>query len=184
MEPMRAGRLWLIAAAASLAVAFAAGALAWVGFSSALSARLDRARDLEAAAVRPAAAARLAATLLEHRLTLVSEEASRQAAAAFSRAPSAPALEAYRLAGGSAATLASAARALAASSSNDADGEIAFLRTIRVLRQEAASSPRPGRPDPPASAGSAGVRLLWAGGFSALAALFAFCARRAARTTA
>lgn len=176
---MRPGSLWAILAGVLLLVAGTLAALAWWDFRASLATKIDRAQALEAAVVRPAAAARLTSALLEHRLTLLSEAESKAITAAFARAPAREAIEGYRRAGGRADVIASAERAFAARSSADADGEVALLRAVRLLRDESARAPAPGRADPPASARRAGSRLVWAAGMAALAAACSFAAGRA-----
>jgi hypothetical protein len=169
----------VLAIAAGVAAA-ALVLLAFLSFRAALSARIDHAASLEAAAVRPAAAARLAAELSAHRLARVTEGESRAVAGAFRRAEGDEALEAYRKAAGDPALAEEARRALAAEGTDPA-GDVAFLRAIRGLRDEAAALPAVARPEPPASARRAGVLLL-AGVASAAAA--AFCAYGAGRSRA
>ena len=163
-------------AAAGLAFA------AFLSFRAALSARLDHAA-LEAAAVRPAAAARLAEELLAHRLALVSESESRAVSGAFRRDAGAEALDAYRKADGNAALAEEARKALAAERSPEPVGDVAFLRAIRGLRAEAAQTPSSSRPQPPASATRAGWLLLSAMVAAAIAAFLAFAAGRSRPAT-
>ncbi|HVE65249.1 MAG TPA: hypothetical protein VNC59_01615, partial [Thermoanaerobaculia bacterium] len=113
-----------------------------------------------------------------HRLALVAEGDSRAVAGAFRRGAGEEALEAYRKAGGRAAVVEEAKRALAAAGSPDAAGDVAFLRAIRTLRAEAAGVPSPVRPEAPASARRAGWLLVWATVASVAAALFAYLAGR------
>ena len=82
---MRHGALAIVSAVLGIAAAGLALA-AFLSFRSAVAARLDHAEALEAAAVRPAAAARLAEELLAHRLALVSESESRAVSGAFLQA--------------------------------------------------------------------------------------------------
>jgi len=165
----------ILAIAAFLAAAGLALA-ALVSFRAALSARLDRAEDLHAVVVRPTAAARLSAALLERRLALVSEKESHAVAGAFRRAAAAEAVESYRRAGGDPKLVEEARRALEADISPDAAGDVALLRAIRGLRADAARAPSPSRPEPPASARKAGSLLLWSGAAAAAAALLAYTA--------
>ena len=158
---MRHGALAIVSAVLGIAAAGLALA-AFLSFRSAVAARLDHAEALEAAAVRPAAAARLAEELLAHRLALVSESESRAVSGAFRRNAGAEALDAYRRAQGDAALAA---------------GDVAFLRAIRGLRSEAAKSPVPSRPEPPASAARGGRFFLGAAA-AAAAAFLAFAAGR------
>jgi len=164
----------------AIAVGVVAGALlllAFLSFRAALSARIDHAASLEAAAVRPAAAARLAAELSAHRLARVTEGESRAVAGAFRRAEGDQALEAYRKAAGNPALAEEARRALAAEGTDPA-GDVAFLRAIRGLRDEAASLRAIERPEPPASARRAGTLLLAAAASAAVAAFSAYAAGR------
>ena len=177
-RPVRAGTTAKILAAGAAILAGGLALAAFLSFRAALSTRLDRASELEAAVVRPAAAARLAAELSAHRLALVSEGDSRAVAGAFRRAGADEALEAYRRAGGRAALLEEARRALAAERGPDAASDVAFLRAIRGLRAEAAAVPPPARPDPPSSAARAGWLLVWATLASGAGALLAYLAGR------
>lgn len=168
-----------ILAAAALAFAAALAIAAFLSFRAALALRLDRTQELESAVVRPVAAARLAGELAAHRLALVSEGESRAVAGAFRRADADEALDAYRTAGGKAAIVEEARRALAADRAPDAASDVAFLRAVRALRAEAAAGPSPVRPEPPSSARRAGWLLSWAIVASAAAALLAYVAGRA-----
>jgi hypothetical protein len=172
-----AATLKILAAAAGIAAA-GLGMASFLSFHGALSARLDRAASLEAAAVRPAAAARLAAELLAHRLALVSESESRAVSGAFRQTAGTTALEAYRNAQGNAALAEEARKALETGQAPEPEGDVAFLRAIRGLRREAAQVPSPARPEPPASARSAGWLLVWAAVAAGAAALSAFAAGR------
>lgn len=165
-----AGGAWLLAAGLAAA--------AFLSFRATLAVRLDRAHELESASVRPAAAARLAEELAAHRLALVSEGESRAVAGAFRGAAGEPALDAYRKAGGTAALIEEARRALAAERAPEAGSDVAFLRAIRGLRAEAAGVPSPVRPDPPSSARRAGWLLVWATVASGVGALLAYLAGR------
>lgn len=165
----------LAIAAGVAAAALALGA--FLSFRTALSARIDRVASLEAAVVRPAAAARLAAALAAHRLAQVSENESRAVSGAFRRAEGDDALEAYRKAAGSPALAEEAGKALAAERA-DPGGDIAFLRAIRGLRAEAAGVPTLSPPPPPSSAGRAGALLLAAAAAAAVAFLLAYSAGR------
>jgi len=173
---MRYGALAIVSAVLGIAAAGLALA-AFLSFRSAVAARLDHAQALEAAAVRPAAAARLAEELLAHRLALVSESESRAVSGAFRRNAGAEALDAYRRAQGDAALAEEARKALAAERSPEPVGDIAFLRAVRGLRSEAAKAPVPSPPEPPASAARGG-RLLLAAAAAAAAAFLAFAAGR------
>ncbi len=166
----------VLAIAAGVAAA-ALALLAFLSFRAALSARIDHAASLERSAVRPAAAARLAAELSAHRLARVTESESRAVSGAFRRAEGAQALQAYRKAGGNPALAEEAQRALAADGTDPA-GDVAFLRAVRGLRDEAASLPPIARPEPPASALRAGALLLGAAASAAAASLFAYAAGR------
>lgn len=161
--------------------AVALGLASFLSFRAALAARIDRVAALEGAAVRPAAAARLAAELAAHRLAQVSEDESRAVAGAFRRAEGDVALEAYRRAGGSPALLEESRRALGAGPGDPA-GDVAFLRAVRGLRGEAAALPPLERPEPPASAGRAGMLLVFAGASAAAGALLAYVAGRSRAT--
>lgn len=169
-----AARVFAIAAGVAAA---ALGLATFLSFRAALSARIDRAASLEGAAVRPAAAARLAAELAAHRLAQVSEDESRAVAGAFRRAEGNVALEAYRSAGGNPALVEESRKALEAERSDPA-GDVAFLRATRGLRQEVAALPPLRRPDPPASAGRAGALLLGAAACAAGAVFLAYAAGR------
>ncbi|PYQ36488.1 MAG: hypothetical protein DMF55_04840, partial [Acidobacteria bacterium] len=92
------------------------------------------------------------------------------------------ALDAYRRAQGDAALAEEARKALAAERSPEPVGDVAFLRAIRGLRSEAAKSPVPSRPEPPASAARGGRFFLGAAA-AAAAAFLAFVAGRS-RTAA
>lgn len=175
---MRSGATAKILAAAAVVLAAALAVAAFLSFRAALTVRLDHVLELESAAVRPAAAARLAAELAAHRLALVSEGESRAVAGAFRRADAEKALAAYGAAGGSAAIVEEARRALAADRSPDAASDVAFLRAVRALRAEAAGAPAPVRPEPPDSARRAGWLLSWAIAASGAAALLAYVAGR------
>jgi hypothetical protein len=172
----RADAAKVLAIAAGVA-AVALAVLAFLSFRAALSARIDHAASLEAAAVRPAAAARLAAELSAHRLARVTEGGSRAVAGAFRRAEGDQALQAYRKAAGNPALAEEARRALAAEGT-DAAGDVAFLRAIRGLRDEAAALPAIVRPEPPASARRAGMFLLAAAASAAVSAFGAYAAGR------
>jgi hypothetical protein len=165
--------LAIVAGVAAAALAL----LAFLSFRAALSARIDHAASLEAAAVRPAAAARLAAELSAHRLARVGESESRAVAGAFRRSDGDDALEAYRKAAGNPALAEEARRALAAERTGP-DDDVAYLRAIRGLRDEAAALPPIARPEPPASARRAGAFLLGAVACAAAAAFFAYAAGR------
>lgn len=167
----------IVAAVAAIAAA-GLGIATYFSYRSVLSARLDRAASLEAAAVRPAAAARLAEELLAHRLALVSESESRAVSGAFRQSAGNEALAAYRKAQGNAALAEEAGKALAAEHAPEPEGDVAFLRAIRGLRAESAQVPSPARPDPPASAKRAAWLLLWAAGAAAAAILSAYAAGR------
>jgi hypothetical protein len=171
-----AGAAKILAIAAGVGAALLA-LLAFASFRAALSARIDRAATLEARAVRPAAAARLAAELAAHRLAQVSETESRAVAGAFRRAEGDDALEAYRRANGKPELVEEARKALAADRTEPA-GDVAFLRAIRGLREEAASLPPLARPEPPASARRAGGLLLGAAAVAVVAGLLAHAAGR------
>jgi len=175
---VRAGTTAKILAAGAAVLAAALALAAFLSFRATLAVRLDRAYELESAVVRPASAARLAAELAAHRLALVSEGESRAVAGAFRRAAGDQALDAYRKAGGRAALVEEARRALAAEHAPDAAGDVAFLRAIRGLRAEAAGVPSPVRPEPPSSARRAGWLLVWATASSGAAALLAYLAGR------
>jgi hypothetical protein len=166
----------VLAIAAGVAAAVLA-LLAFLSFRTALSARIDRAASLEAAAVRPAAAAKLAAELSAHRLARVSEDESRAVSGAFRRSEGNDALEAYRKAGGN-PVLADEARKAIAAERTDPAGDVAFLRAIRGLREEAAALPAPARPQPPASARRAGLLLFGATSVALVAGLLAYAAGR------
>jgi hypothetical protein len=167
--------LRILTAIAGLA-AVVLGFASFLTFRSALSARLDHAASLEAAAVRPAAAARLASELAAHRLALVSESESRAVSGAFRQNAGGAALDAYRKAQGNAALVEEARKALAAEKAPEPVGDVAFLRAIRGLRAEAAEVPSPARPEPPPSAGRAGLLLAVAAGCAGLAVLLAHAA--------
>lgn len=166
-----------IFALAGGAIAAALALASFVSFRAALSTKIDRAASLESAVVRPAAAARLAAELAVHRLARVSENESRAVAGAFRSAEGDAALEGYRKAGGSAALLEEATKALAAEGT-DASADVAFLRAIRGLRAEAAETPVPARPEPPSSAGRAATLLLAASAAAVAAGLLSYAAGR------
>lgn len=173
---MRAGTTAKILAAGAVVLASVLAVSAFLSFRASLGTRLDHARELESAVVRPAAAARLAAELAAHRLALVAEGDSRAVAGAFRSAGGEQALEAYRSAGGNPAILEEARRALTAEREPEAGSDVAFLRAIRGLRAEAEAIPNLERPEPPRSASRAGRLLLWAAlasGVSTLAAFFA-----------
>jgi hypothetical protein len=178
-----AATLKILAAVAGIAAA-GLGIAAFLSFRAALSTRLDHAASVEAAAVRPAAAAGLAAELLAHRLALVSESESRAVSGAFRQSTGATALDAYRKARGSAALAEEARKALAAGHAPEPEGDVAFLRAIRGLRAEAAQMPSLARPEPPASARRAGWLLVWAAAFAGAAALSAFAAGRSRAASA
>jgi hypothetical protein len=167
-----------ILAAAAVVLGAALAITAFLSFRSALTVRLDRAQEVEANLVRPAAAGRLAAELTAHRLALVSEGESRAVAGAFRRADAEKALDAYRTAGGSPAIVEEARRALAADRAPDAASDVAFLRAVRALRTEAAGAPSPLRPEPPSSARRAGWLLSWGVAASVAAALLGYVAGR------
>lgn len=175
---MRPGATLKILAAVAAIAAAGMGVATYFSYRAALSARLDRAASLEAAAVRPAAAARLAEELLAHRLALVSESESRAVSGAFRQSAGNEALSAYRKAQGNAALAEEAGKALAAEHAPEPAGDVAFLRAIRGLRAEAAQVPSPARPEPPASAKRAGWLLLWAAVAAAVSVLLAFAAGR------
>lgn len=175
---MRLAALWKILAGGSLLAAAVLGFLSDRAFRSALAARLDRAEEIEAAAARPAAAARLASALAEHRLSLVTESESQAVSAAFRRQAGGDALEGYRRTRGSDAVIREAETALAAKRPPDDESEVAFLRAIRALREEAARAPVPRPIASPASAGEARRWLLWAGAAALAACLFAYAAGR------
>ena len=177
---MRARRVLELSALAVLLTGVAFGISSYVAFRQALSARLDRALAIEAAATRPGAAARLASALAERRLALVTENESTAVSGAFRRETGTAELEAYRKAGGDPSVAREAEKALAARKPAEADGDVAFLRAMRRLREEAERMPVPARPVPPASAGAAGRRLLWFGAAAVAAALLARAAGRAA----
>jgi hypothetical protein len=174
MSWARAAKVLAIAAGVAAAVL---ALLAFLDFRTALSARIDHAASLEAAAVRPAAAARLAAELSAHRLARVSEDESRAVSGAFRRAEGNDALEAYRKAGGTPA-LAEEARKAITAERTDPGGDVAFLRAIRGLREEAAALPALARPEPPASARRAGALLLAAATAAVVGGLLAYVAGR------
>jgi len=178
---MRGKETAKIGAIAAGVAAAALGLASFLSFRAALAARIDRVAALEGAAVRPAAAARLAAELAAHRLAQVSEDESRAVAGAFRRAEGHVALEAYRRAGGSPALLEESRRALEAAP-RDPAGDVAFLRAVRGLREEVAALPPLSRPEPPASAGRAGMLLVLAGAFAAAGALLAYAAGRSRAT--
>lgn len=171
--------LGLLALTASLG-AIGAGLFSYLAFRDALSARLDRAARVEAAAVLPGAAARLGAALAERRLALVTEDESTAVSGAFRRETGKAELEAYRRAGGSAEVIREAERALAATGPAGPDGDVPFLRAVRRLREDAARMPVPSRPEPPVSARTAGRRLLWACAAGITALLLAHASGRAA----
>lgn len=148
----------------SLIACLVLGALAYLSFRLALRARLDRAQTSEAASGRPAAAARLEAALALHRLSLVAEKESLAVSAAFRRADASETVEAYRRAGGDAALLEEARKAL----SGD---EVALLRAVKGLREEARAAPLPPPPQEPSTARMAGPLLIAAGVCACLAAL-------------
>ncbi len=175
---MRAARIWTTGAAAAFLGAVSFGTAAYLSFREALSARIERAVRIEASAAKPGAAARLAAALAERRLALVSEEESRAVAGAFRRGFGSDALEAYRKAGGDPAVVREAEAALSAEKPAGSAGDVAFLRAIRKLREEASRMPVPAPPEPPASAAKAKGRLLWAGACALLASFLAFLAGR------
>lgn len=175
---MRPGTTAKILAAGAVVLAAALAFAAFLSFRTALAVRLDHAHELESAVVRPAAAARLALELAAHRLALVSEGDSRAVAGAFRRGAGDQALDAYRKAGGSAATVEEARRALATANAPEAGSDVAFLRAIRGLRVEAAGIPSPVRPEPPSSARRAGWLLVWATAASGAGALLAYLAGR------
>lgn len=175
-RPVRAGTTAKILAAGAVVLASVLAVSAFLSFRASLGTRLDHARELESAVVRPAAAARLAAELAAHRLALVAEGDSRAVAGAFRSAGGEQALEAYRSAGGNPAILEEARRALTAEREPEAGSDVAFLRAVRALRSEAAGVPAPVRPPPPASARRAGWLLVWAMTASVAAALLAFLA--------
>jgi hypothetical protein len=177
-RPVRAGTTAKTLAAGAWVLAAALAFAAFGSFRASLAVRLDRAHELESAAVRPAAAARLAAELAAHRLSLVSEGESRAVAGAFRRAAGDQALDAYRKAGGRAALVEEARRALAAERAPEAGSDVAFLRAIRGLRAEAAGVPSPVRPEPPSSARRGGWLLVWATVASGAGALLAYLAGR------
>ena len=165
--------------ALAITAVVAAGALALAAhfaYRSAISARLDRAEQLEAAAVRPAAAARLAAELAAHRLARVEENGSHAVAGAFRRADGEAALDVYRRAQGDPSVLEEARRAFAAVDSNDAAADVAFLRAMRALRAEMARAPSPARPAPPSSAARGARFLLSCAVAAAAGSLFAYLA--------
>jgi hypothetical protein len=166
-----------ISAIAAGAIAAALALASFVSFRAALSTKIDRAASLESAVVRPAAAARLAAELAVHRLARVSESESRAVSGAFRSAEGDAALEGYRKAGGSAALLEEATKALAAEGT-DAAADIAFLRAIRGLRSEAAETPVPARPELPSSARRAATLLLAAAAAAVAAGFLAYAAGR------
>ena len=174
MSWARAAKVLAIAAGVAAA---ALALLAFLSFRTALSVRIDHAASLEAAAVRPAAAARLAAELSAHRLARVAEDESRAVSGAFRRAEGNDALETYRKAGGTPA-LAEEARKAIAAERNDPAGDVAFLRAIRGLREEAAALPAIARPEPPASARRAGLLLFGATSTAVVAGLLAYAAGR------
>jgi hypothetical protein len=175
---MRPGATLKILSAVAGIAALGLGLAAFLSFRAALSVKLDHAASLEATAVRPAAAARLAAELLAHRLALVSESESRAVSGAFRQSVGGGALDAYRKAQGNAALAEEARKALEAGHAPEAEGDVAFLRAIRGLRAEAAGVPSPARPEPPASAIRAGWLLVWAAASGGAAALLAFVAGR------
>ncbi|MFN2387345.1 MAG: hypothetical protein ABR576_13845 [Thermoanaerobaculia bacterium] len=177
---MRARRILELLALAALLAGLGFGISAYLAFRQALSARLDRAAAIEAAVTRPGAAARLASALAERRLALVTEKESTAVSGAFRRETGAPELEAYRKAGGDPSVAREAEKALAAKKPAEPEGDVAFLRAMRRLREEAERMPVPARPVPPVSAGAAGRRLLWVGVAAVAAALLARAAGRAA----
>jgi hypothetical protein len=175
MHWARAARILSILAVAAAA---ALAAASYLSFRAALGARLDRAASLEAAAVRPAVAARLAMELTAHRLALVSESESRAVAGAFRSADGENALEAYRRARGNPALVEEARQALAAERAPDAAADVAFLRAIRGLRAEARQASVPARPEPPRSAARAGELLVGSVVAAGIASLLAYAAGR------
>lgn len=177
---MRTRRVLELLALLAVVGAIASAAAAYVSFRSALSARLDRAQKLEAAVTRPGAAARLAASLAQRRLAIVTEKQSTAVSAAFRREDGAAALQAYRAAGGDPEVIREAERALSAGKPAGPDGDVPFLRAVRRLDEESARLPAPSRPAPPASAAAAGRRLLWAGAALIGAVLLAYAGGRAA----
>jgi hypothetical protein len=171
-----AGAAKVLGIGAGVAAAILALA-SFLSFRSALAARIDRAESLEGSVVRPAAAARLASELAAHRLAQVSEAESRAVSGAFRRTEGDAALEAYRRAGGDPGLAEEAKKALAADRTDPA-GDVAFLRAIRKLRGEAAQAPSPARPEPPTSAGRAGILLLGSAVAAVAATSLAFAAGR------
>jgi hypothetical protein len=175
---MRTARLLrLLAALAALAFSVLAVA-AHLAYRHALTAKIDRAQEIEQRAARPAAAARLASVLLERRLSQVAEERSQPVASAFQHSDASRALADYRAAGGDPSTIAEVEKTMAGQKPPDPQAEIALMRAIRGLRAESAGAPRVSRPDPPAGASEAGSRLLAAGAAAGVALIFAYLAGR------
>jgi len=177
---MRARRILELLALLAVLGTLAAAGSGYAAFHSALSARLDRAQRLEAAVTRPGAAARLAAALAQRRLAIVTEERSTAVSGAFRREDGASALDAYRKAGGDPEVIREAERALSVGKPPGPEGDVPFLRAVRRLDAESARLPVPARPEPPASAGAAARRLLWAGVGLVAAVLLAYAGGRAA----
>jgi len=169
---MRAARLWRFLAVLALLSCLACGAAAYVCFRRALNAKIDRAAELERAALLPAAAARLESALLERRLSSISHEDSRAVAAAFQSADASRALADYRAAGGDPAIAAEAGKSLASEKPPGPDAEIALMRAIRGLRAQISRLPPASRPSPPPDAAPAGELLIIAS-FAGIAALLA-----------
>jgi hypothetical protein len=136
--------------------------------------KIGRAAVLEQEAVRPAAAARLAATLLEKRLSQIPGSDSQAVAAAFQRSPAAQALAEYRAAGGDESVAAEAEKSIRAEKPPGPDAEIALMRAVRGLSLEAARAPRASRPPAPPAASRGFDWLLAAEGAAAVAVFLAY----------
>ena len=175
---MRKASVLRALAAIALLASGILGVTACLSLRRALEARIDRAAQIERDTLRPAAAARLAAALLERRLASVSEPESRAVAGAFQHSDPSQALADYRAAGGDPAIAAEGQRALASEKPREADAEIALMRAVRGLRLEAARLPRSSRPDVPASAAQAARRLAWAGAAATAAVILAYVSGR------
>ncbi|HKD11351.1 MAG TPA: hypothetical protein VKE50_04710 [Thermoanaerobaculia bacterium] len=168
-------RRWSRVLAAAALVASAAFALAaGLSFRSAMDAKIGRAAVLEQEAVRPAAAARLAAALVQRRLAQMPDPQSQAVAAAFQRSPAAQALVEYRAAGGDESIAAEAEKSIRSEKPPGPDAEIALMRAVRGLSQEAARAPRASRPPPPAAASRGFDWLLAAEGAAAVAVFLAY----------
>jgi hypothetical protein len=175
---MRKAGVFRVVAAIALLASGILGATAYLSLRRALEEKIDRAAQIERDALRPAAAARLAAALLERRLASVSEPQSRAVAAAFQHSDASQALADYRASGGDAAIAAEAQRALGSEKPREADAEIALMRAVRGLRLEASRLPRASRPHAPPSAAQAAGRLGWAGAAATAALILAYVSGR------